>query len=174
MKNIQISIFCSIIITTTAYCSQESRKPPFNILQNRVRPGMSVRLPIGPAKPDTLTENKTNDSKSSVLEQIDAAYKIFQIGQQIYSWLPSQESQQTIDRKKKELEEYSDAIAQQREIDTARRAFYQCCKNNQGLNVDRLPIGLPTTCQNVAMDFAALGYREDVEEAIAFFNKFRE
>lgn len=125
-------------------------------------------------KSNSLNQNNNSNSEFSVFEAIQAIHSVLQMGKDVYSWLPGNTDQQEVKRQEQEQEQYNLALAQQREIDTARRSFYKCCQNNQMLSVERLANGLPQTCQDVALTYASLGYREDVEEAITFFNKFRE
>ena len=180
MKNITISIFFSIFISCIAHSSQENpsrngfpnlpkRKPmdfPFpktaNSSSNKAQ------------NPNSSNQNNNSNPEFSVFEKIQAIHSVFQMGKDVYSWLPGSTDQEEVKRKEQEQEQYNLALAQQREIDTARRSFYKCCQNNQMLSAERLANGLAQTCQAVAMAYASLGYREDVEEAITFFNKFRE
>lgn len=155
------------MIAVTAHCSQKPPlncppKPTFNNLPKRTFDFAKLPIPQ-----ESKKSSDADVPKDSVLATIGTACAIFQTGQQIYSWFPSETD-------KKNLEERNAELARQQEIDKARRAFYKCCKDNNGLNVDRLPTGLATACQGVAMDYASLGYRQDVEEAVEFFNKFRE
>ncbi|MFA5998736.1 MAG: hypothetical protein WC747_01810 [Candidatus Babeliales bacterium] len=66
------------------------------------------------------------------------------------------------------------AFTQKKEIDRARKAFFQCYSDNNGLNVDRMTNGLPRKCLNDAMAWVKLGYANEVNATIEFFNKLRE
>ena len=174
MKNIKISMICSIIITDTAYCSSNLDIKDIKFPNHHTKNFLKQMNQYFTEQRQSGSSNKGKAPDMSFGEKLNAVSMVYTIGKDIYSLFPSKVDNQVVARQAKELEEYNIEFARQREIDQAKRTFYKCCKDNNGEDIDRLTNGLARSCQSVAMDYAALGYREDVEEALVFFNKFRE
>ncbi len=181
MKNIKISIFFASIILTTVYSSEEHRPrehsfnvPPRKHFNAPPRPSFNPTS-NKPQQADSPNQQSESNKEISFMNKLNTSVMLWNMAKDIYSLFPSTADQQTIEANKKALEEHNKVVAEQREINTVKKAFYKCCTDHHKASDDqRLDNGLPAICVPVAMNYAALGYPDDVEKAIDFFNKFRK
>lgn len=145
MENINIRNLCFMIIATT-FCCLGSNK--------------TVTTPFKGIK---ISQKK---SVPTTFEKIKLAVDILNLFGTIKSFFPSEEDKRA--NAQHELD-----LAEQVEVNQAKKAFYQCCREHR-LSPDCMDSGLPVACVSVAYNYAQVSDPQTVDAAIAFVSKFRE